>query len=500
MTQRVRQYLIDKARQDKPIHYEDVNIDCRLGLDLRVQKDRDVLAKTLGDISVYENQHQRPLLSSMAVYKKTEEHGYGFFEICETMGKGKAALLKEQLYGYEQMALCRTYWRDNAHYTRYYNDDNIAENAEENIDVEPVAVITKPEFFTLDEVGFFTYYSGIIYDMNNPAHVNAKNILMNGVYAKTQYWTEQVCKQLKGFEMDAKKIWQNPGWDNSTGVNVRVNRIKHYTWGKLFRAEANDLGIYFTVGLDVNEQGLIYKLDYEHNSRSQQLTQEQKRLCSELIPNEIRRIVIPFNQIPNYNWSKLVNEVAAFINDNVDTYDSIVVSVRDGVINVPKLKNKLIERDLPYGGHADIPPKVFDFTGYDVDWKQKYEAAIDLGSAGEQLVIKHERDYLEGLGELELAEKVTKVKDGCGYDIRSYFKDGTPKNIEVKTTTGNYTNTFDFTINEIAYSRQYPQQYLLYRLFNYKRGNNTAEVHIYKGCLDEHFHLEAINFTAYKKQ
>jgi hypothetical protein len=62
------------------------------------------------------------------------------------------------------------------------------------------------------------------------------------------------------------------------------------------------------------------------------------------------------------------------------------------------------------------------------------------------LVVEHEREQLKMLGRGDLAEKVKHVAieegDGAGYDVKSFFVDGRPKYIEVKTTAGPKTADF----------------------------------------------------------
>ena len=54
---------------------------------------------------------------------------------------------------------------------------------------------------------------------------------------------------------------------------------------------------------------------------------------------------------------------------------------------------------------------------------------------GESYVFLAEQEHLKGIGRMDLAEKVTWVaNENCnaGYDIQSFFEDGSYKYIEVK--------------------------------------------------------------------
>lgn len=75
-----------------------------------------------------------------------------------------------------------------------------------------------------------------------------------------------------------------------------------------------------------------------------------------------------------------------------------------------------------------LPPKI-DYT------KKQIRNKI-LGDSGEHKVLKEEQARLKSAGKYQLAREVHIVdSDAYGYDIVSYNEDGTPKHIEVKTST-----------------------------------------------------------------
>jgi hypothetical protein len=73
------------------------------------------------------------------------------------------------------------------------------------------------------------------------------------------------------------------------------------------------------------------------------------------------------------------------------------------------------------------------------------ETAI-LGHKGKLLVLERERQKLLAEGRPDLAALIRHISiiegDGAGYEIASFFPDGRPKFIEVKTTCGPKTRTF----------------------------------------------------------
>ena len=87
------------------------------------------------------------------------------------------------------------------------------------------------------------------------------------------------------------------------------------------------------------------------------------------------------------------------------------------------------------------------------------------------------------------------IGDGLGYDILSYEKNGEKKYIEVKTTSGNCNTDFFVTKSELKRSKS-EKNYYLYRVYNYDQTNNTGELFIKKGALDENFMLEPDSYKA----
>ena len=109
MNQEIRKFLIDQCVLGEPVFYED--IAKKLKLDLALDKDRNILSRTLGDISAYEYANERPLISAITIYKTENDHGPGFYKLCEELGIGKASVLRRKLYGFTAMENSKNFWR-----------------------------------------------------------------------------------------------------------------------------------------------------------------------------------------------------------------------------------------------------------------------------------------------------------------------------------------------------------------------------------------------------
>lgn len=98
MNQEVRKFLIDQCVKGQPVYYE--SIGQILSMDLGLESHRQILNKTLGEISAFDHGHSRPLISSIAIYKHKNDHGHGFYNLCEELGIGKASKLSKELYAF----------------------------------------------------------------------------------------------------------------------------------------------------------------------------------------------------------------------------------------------------------------------------------------------------------------------------------------------------------------------------------------------------------------
>jgi hypothetical protein len=123
-----------------------------------------------------------------------------------------------------------------------------------------------------------------------------------------------------------------------------------------------------------------------------------------------------------------------------------------------------------------------------------------LGLDGELLVITHERARLIQAGRKDLADRIVHVAvvegDSAGYDVRSFNVDGTERHIEVKTTGGPATNAFFISPNEVTYSVNHPDTYVLMRLYGYVAATNSANYYEQVGSIEDSFGLTPSEYRA----
>jgi len=161
----------------------------------------------------------------------------------------------------------------------------------------------------------------------------------------------------------------------------------------------------------------------------------------------------------------------------------------------PAVASRLKEEAPPEG--TTPPDRVRSFKGVKVDHAAREHACRRLGRSGEELVLVFERQRLRDADRPDLADAVEHVSrtqgDGKGYDILSYTIDEAKKFIEVKTTNFDKGTSFLITDNEVAFSTTQPEEYYLYRLFEFGSG---PKLYTLRGPIERSCWLIAKRFEA----
>lgn len=121
-----------------------------------------------------------------------------------------------------------------------------------------------------------------------------------------------------------------------------------------------------------------------------------------------------------------------------------------------------------------------------------------LGLAGEEFVLEVERMRLQAAGRPDLMRKIAWVSrdvgDGAGYDVHSFDPaTGCEKLIEVKTTRGGIATPFFLSRTEEAVSRERPDDFHLYRVFEF---GESARIFTLRPPLDRAVNLSVSTWSA----
>ena len=156
----------------------------------------------------------------------------------------------------------------------------------------------------------------------------------------------------------------------------------------------------------------------------------------------------------------------------------------------------------------DPPEKIFAPSVFGKPWLSRKARKIDfaerdaanrqLGKLGEQFVFELERYRLLLAGRDDLAQKVVwasqDIGDGLGFDIISFDEaDDSERMLEVKATGLGKFFPFYVTSNEVRCSEDIPQQYQLFRVFDFGR---SPRLYILHGSLRELCQLEPVLYRA----
>ena len=194
------------------------------------------------------------------------------------------------------------------------------------------------------------------------------------------------------------------------------------------------------------------------------------------------------------------------------TNDYLIVNSNMGLLDVGKTEDdsygiessienynesKLNLNSVPMS-FAAKEQKSRSFTPKKIDFIKQAKSQKKLGYAGELIVLKYEKDFLERAGKSNLMKKVKHVSDeegdGAGYDILSFDLDGNEKYIEVKTTKFNSDTPFYLTDNELEFSKKEASNYYLYRVYDFDIQENQAKLYILHGDLTNILSLKPQNY------
>jgi len=247
--------------------------------------------------------------------------------------------------------------------------------------------------------------------------------------------------------------------------------------------------VFFTLGVDGDEESLIYKLDCQRSQYTPENALSNEQIASfDRVVNDTgaKWNVISVEELSNYNWELLRKITIEFIGRYEFLYNEAIEAVQTTtILTQPTLFDLLEEHPIPEKAFDKLPEKVYNFKGVIIDYDAENKNAKKIGNAGEELVIKKEKKFLAENGLNDLISEVKKVEDGKGFDILSFDLNRNMKFIEVKTTTGVDTRPFMMTDNEWAFMRLHSENYYLYRIYNYDSETNRGKFYCMSGNIEE---------------
>ena len=134
---------------------------------------------------------------------------------------------------------------------------------------------------------------------------------------------------------------------------------------------------------------------------------------------------------------------------------------------------------------AEIKKKTNRFIARKIDWEKARDRNNEIGDQGEEFIMEFETDRLIETLLIDRTIATQNVQhlsrlqgDGLGYDIFSINDDGSPRYIEVKTTSGDFNQPFYMSKNEKNFFEEYGNSAFIYRVYNFNRETRRGDVTI----------------------
>jgi len=126
INKKVYETLKKSAKKNKLITYSELNKECNLDLNFNNIKDRNEIARILGEISTHENENNRPLLLALVILTPRKTSFFstrsspipmnfpakGFYNLVHKL-KLKEHGETDEIFWIKEIGRCNKYWRDN---------------------------------------------------------------------------------------------------------------------------------------------------------------------------------------------------------------------------------------------------------------------------------------------------------------------------------------------------------------------------------------------------
>ncbi len=344
-------------------------------------------------------------------------------------------------------------------------------------------------FFTAKNLEFFSIYANQQYRKGEKNNELAGIRIKDEIYYKTNAWIRSL--NLRGWSIELDTRWQIAG------------RFKAYSWARIYKMQDKKEKVFFTLGVEGQEKILLYKLDCQRKdfTPGNALSKNQISAFDRIVRGTgAEWNPISITDLKKLNWEKLQQITNSFISRYEFLYYEAVEAVKT-TTGVEELftKNSLIEYPIPNQAYDKLPTKMYSFNGEIIDYDAENKSYKEIGDEGEKLVISFEKKTLFENGLEDLSNQVKKVKDGKGYDVLSFDIGKKVKYIEVKTTTGIKTRPFRMSDNEWQFMLQHPENYHLYRVYDFDKDKKQAKFFQLAGNIEKMVYTRPKEFEVFLK-
>lgn len=216
------------------------------------------------------------------------------------------------------------------------------------------------------------------------------------------------------------------------------------------------------------------------------------------IPSATRNEVLIIQRIGN---------IVAHQTETIKTYDEGFVLDKSSRPAKFYLLNPILNAIIQPAEVTAIKEKTRRFIARKIDWEKARDRNNEIGDQGEEFVLEFEIDRLIETLSIDRAKAIANVQhlsrlqgDGLGYDISSINDNGSPRYIEVKTTSGDFNQPFYMSKNETHFFEEYKKSAFIYRVYNFNRETRRGDVKIInQGVLFSDFNFDAVTWQVTPK-
>lgn len=194
------------------------------------------------------------------------------------------------------------------------------------------------------------------------------------------------------------------------------------------------------------------------------------------IPSATRNEVLIIQRIGN---------IVAHQAEQIKTYDEGFVLDKNSRPAKFSLLNPISQTVIQPAEVTTVKEKTRRFVARKIDWEKARDRNNEIGDQGEEFVLEFEIDRLTETLSIDRTKAIQNVQhlsrlqgDGLGYDISSINDDGSPRYIEVKTTSGGFNQPFYMSKNEKHFFEEYKDSAFIYRVYNFNRETRRGDVTI----------------------
>ena len=216
----------------------------------------------------------------------------------------------------------------------------------------------------------------------------------------------------------------------------------------------------------------------------------------ELNTSEVKTLlntVLEFNEednIPSATRNEVliiqrIGNIVAHQTETIKTYDEGFILDKNFRPDKFSLINPISQVVIQPAEVTTIKEKTRRFIARKVDWEKARDRNNEIGDQGEEFVLEFEIDRLietlliDRTNATQNVQHLSRLQgDGLGYDISSINDDGSPRYIEVKTTSGGFNQPFYMSKNERHFFEEYGDSAFIYRVYNFNRETRRGDVRI----------------------